>query len=79
MYKYLVLGFLLLPALSFSQDKLTFQQADSLSYSYFQKGEWEKLKIFMQKVFKKEIDSKFMRQLERFDPGQSGLLRRLIK
>ena len=62
MYKYLVLGFLLLPALSFSQDKLTFQQADSLSYSYFQKGEWEKLKIFMQKVFKKEIDSKFMRQ-----------------
>ncbi len=62
MYKYLVLGFLLLPAISFSQDKLTFQQADSLSYSYFQKGEWEKLKIFMQQAFKKEIDSKFMRQ-----------------
>ena len=62
MYKYLVLGFLLLPVLSFSQDKLNFQQADSLSYSYFQKGEWQKLKILLQEAFEKEIDSKFLRQ-----------------
>ena len=62
MYKYLILGFLLLPVLSFSQDKLNFQRADSLSYSYFQKGEWGKLKILLQQAFKEEIDSKFMRQ-----------------
>jgi len=62
MYKYLVLLFLFLPALSFSQDKLSFQQADSLSYNYFQKGDWSNLKALMLKAFKQEIDSKLMRQ-----------------
>jgi hypothetical protein len=62
MYKYLTLLILFLPLLGFSQSSLSFQKADSLSYQYYLKGDWNKLIVLTKVAFDQKIDSKFMRQ-----------------
>ena len=62
MLKYLTIIILVLPLLSFSQSKLTFQKADSLSYQYFLKGDWSKLKEITNQALEQKIDTKFIRQ-----------------
>jgi hypothetical protein len=53
---------LLAPMISFSQGKMNFQKADSLSYQYFLQGDWSNLISLTKDAFKQNIDSKFMRQ-----------------
>ncbi len=43
MYKCLILAFLFFPLLVKSQENITFQQVDSLTYQYFIKGNWKEL------------------------------------
>jgi hypothetical protein len=62
MYKYLTFLLLLIPSLGFSQEKLGFQQSDSLTYQYYLKGEWKNLIGLSKTAFHQNIDSKFMRQ-----------------
>jgi tetratricopeptide (TPR) repeat protein len=72
MYKYVILLFLLLPLAGFSQVKLNFQEVDSLSYQYYQKGRWDKLIVLTNEAFKQEIDSKFIRQRAGYAYFMSG-------
>lgn len=62
MYKYVVIFLLFFPLFSFSQAKLDFQKADSLSYQYYLKGDWKNLIEITKEAFKQRIDSKFMYQ-----------------
>ena len=62
MRKYIILVLIFLPLLGFSQTKLGFQEADSLSYQYYLKGEWNKLITLTNVAFNEDVDSKFMRQ-----------------
>ncbi len=62
MSKYTIILFLFLPLFSFSQAKLSFQKADSLTYQYYLKGDWKHLIELSKEAFKLDIDSKFMRQ-----------------
>lgn len=62
MHKYVLALFMCLPFCSFSQDKLDFQKADSLSYQYFLKGDWKSLIKITKEAFSQNISSKFMLQ-----------------
>ena len=62
MYRYVVILFLFFPLSSFSQAKLSFQKADSLSYQYYLRGEWGNLIELSKEAFKQKINSKFMYQ-----------------
>ncbi len=62
MRRYIILAFFCLPLLGFSQAKLGFQKADSLSYQYYLQGEWNKLITLTNVAFNEGVDSKFMRQ-----------------
>ncbi len=62
MHKYLVSLLLLIPLISFSQEKMGFQQSDSLTYQYYLKGDWKNLIELSKAAFHQNIDSKFMRQ-----------------
>ena len=62
MYKYLILAFLFLPILLKSQEKITFQQVDSLTYQYFIKGKWKELINLTKKSEPQGIESKFLYQ-----------------
>lgn len=62
MYRNIVILLLFLPLASFSQAKLNFQKADSLSFQYFQKGDWKNLIELTNEAFKQDIDSKFLHQ-----------------
>ena len=62
MHKYIVIILLCSPLLSFSQAKLSYQKADSLSYAYFLEGKWNKLIELTKEAKKQNIESKYMRQ-----------------
>lgn len=62
MRKSIILIFIFLPLLGFTQSKLGFQKADSLSYQYYLKGEWNKLITLTNVAFNEGVDSKFIRQ-----------------
>ena len=62
MYKYVLIFLILFPLSSFSQVNLTFQKADSLSYQYYLRGDWNNLIKLTKEAFKQDLDSKFMRQ-----------------
>ncbi|MEI7830388.1 MAG: hypothetical protein WCI31_11490 [Prolixibacteraceae bacterium] len=62
MYKYLTLLILFLPLWGYSQSRLSFQKADSLSYQYYLKGDWNKLIVLTRVALEQKIDSKFIRQ-----------------
>jgi hypothetical protein len=62
MYKYVIAIFLCLPFTSFSQVKLDFHKADSLSYQYYVNSDWKALIKISKEAFIQNIDSKFMRQ-----------------
>ncbi|MCK9639419.1 MAG: hypothetical protein M0R39_05870 [Prolixibacteraceae bacterium] len=62
MYKLLILMFMFFPILGFSQARLGFQKADSLTYQYYLKGEWNRLITLSNVAFNEGVDSKFMRQ-----------------
>ncbi len=62
MHKYLVIILLCFPLLSFSQAKLNFQKADSLSYAYFLRSDWKSLIELTKEATKQKIESKFIRQ-----------------
>jgi len=62
MRKYIILIFVFFPLFGLSQSRLGFQKADSLSYQYYLKGEWNKLITLMNVAFDEGLDSKFMRQ-----------------
>lgn len=63
---------LIFPLAAFSQSRLTFQKADSISYAYFIKGDWPKLIDVTQRAFDQKIDSKFMRQRAGYAYFMSG-------
>lgn len=62
MYKYLILAFLFFPLLLKSQENITFQQVDSLTYQYFIKGQWKELINLTKKSEPQGIESKFLYQ-----------------
>ncbi len=62
MFKYLVIILLCSPLHSFSQSKLSFQKADSLSYAYFLRSDWKSLIELTKEATKQKIESKFIRQ-----------------
>ena len=62
MRKYIILIYVFFPLVGLSQSKLGFQKADSLSYQYYLKGEWNKLITLTNVAFDEGLDSKFMRQ-----------------
>ena len=62
MHKFVLILFLCLPICSFSQDKLDFQKADSLSYQYYLKGDWKSLIKISKEAYALNIASKFLFQ-----------------
>ena len=62
MYRHTVIILLFLPLFSFSQAKLTFNKADSLSYQYYLKGDWEKLIDLSKEASNLDLESKQMKQ-----------------
>jgi len=62
MYKYLIICLLTYPTLLRSQEKLSYQKVDSLTYQYFLKGQWKELIDFSQKAEKQEINFKYLHQ-----------------
>jgi hypothetical protein len=62
MRRYAIILFLLFPLFSYSQERLSFQKADSLSYQYFLQGKWYNLIELSKEAFKQNIDSKFFHQ-----------------
>ena len=62
MYKCLILAFLFFPLLLKSQENITFQQVDSLTYQYFIKGNWKELINLSKKYEPMGIQSKVLFQ-----------------
>lgn len=62
MHKYLSTLLLLAPFFGFSQEKLSFQKTDSLTYQYYLQGEWKQMIGLTMDAFKQDIDSKYLRQ-----------------
>lgn len=62
MCRYTLIIFLLFPLVSFSQVRLSFEKADSLTCEYFLQGKWNKLIELSDEAFKENIDSKLMHQ-----------------
>jgi hypothetical protein len=59
--KYLII-FLLFPAVLYAQEKADFRTADSLTYKYYNSGEWDKLIRKGNESISSGIDYKFLRQ-----------------
>lgn len=62
MYKLLILLFLFFSLLSKAQEKISYQQVDSLTYNYFLKGEWDNLVNISQNAIKQGIEFKYLYQ-----------------
>ena len=62
MSRHTVIILLFLPLFSFSQAKLSFSKADSLSYQYYLKGDWKKLIDLSKEAENLDLESKQMKQ-----------------
>ena len=62
MCRFIVILLLALPLYTFSQTKLSFSKADSLSYQYYLKGDWKKLIGLSKDIAGQNIESKLIRQ-----------------
>ena len=60
--RYLIFVLFFFPTLLFAQEKLDYGYADSLTYSYYINGEWNKLICLGQSAIDNKIDYKFLRQ-----------------
>jgi hypothetical protein len=60
--RYLIIVMLLFHLVSEAQDKLNFQSVDSLSYRYYNLGNWDELIMIGKSALKSNIDYKFLRQ-----------------
>jgi hypothetical protein len=61
MRKYLTLLLIILPTISRSQE-MTYQYADSVTYGFYLKGNWDSLIVIGKEAIKNEIDFKYLRQ-----------------
>lgn len=72
MFKTALVICLIWPFFAFSQEKLSFQRVDSLTYQYYLKGDWQKIIDISRTAFKQHIDSKFIRQRAGYAFFKSG-------
>ena len=62
MVKYFIIVFIFLSVVAKGKEPITFQVADSLTYSYFLSGNWDKLIDIGKQALNKNIDYKRLRQ-----------------
>jgi len=72
MVRHTVIILLLLPLFSFSQSKLSFSKADSLTYQYYLNGDWKKLIDVSKEAASLNFESKLMRQRAGYAYFMSG-------
>ena len=58
MYKFIIIPLLFVSMLAKAQQPISFQTADSITYQYYLKGDWEKLVNFGEEAIKQDIDFK---------------------
>jgi hypothetical protein len=60
--RFLIFVLFFFPTALFAQEKLDYGYVDSITYSYYKNGEWNKLISLGQSAIDKKIDYKFLRQ-----------------
>ena len=60
--RYLIFVLFFFPTLLFAQEKLDYEYVDSLTYSYYKNGDWNKLISLGQSAIDNNIDYKYLRQ-----------------